>query len=76
MELQKDDMIYVFTDGYADQFGGTDRKKFMYKRFQELIIKVSAFEMSRQKEYLENTFDEWRGNFKQIDDVLVIGIKV
>lgn len=77
-ELQKGDAIYLFTDGYADQFGGeTVRgKKFLYKRFQEVLINMSDKGMEEQKKYLYDSFENWKGKHPQTDDVLVIGIKV
>lgn len=81
-ELQKGDTIYVFTDGYADQFGGnvtTERplgKKFLYKRFKELLVNISHLPMEEQKAQLYHTLENWRGKLAQVDDVLVIGIRV
>ncbi|MFN8240898.1 MAG: tetratricopeptide repeat protein [Bacteroidales bacterium] len=72
----ENDIIYLFTDGYADQFGGPKNKKFMYKPFQDLLVKISGNEMAQQKELLEKTFNNWKGSNDQVDDVLVIGIKL
>ena len=72
----KGDMIYTFTDGYIDQFGGEKGKKFMVKRFQEVLISINKLEISEQKNELENQFNNWKGSFEQVDDVLVIGIKM
>ena len=74
--LQKGDCIYLFTDGYADQFGGEKEKKFLYKRFKELLININGQSMEEQKTALYTTFENWRGNLSQVDDVLVIGIKI
>jgi PAS domain S-box-containing protein len=74
--LQKGDCIYLFTDGYADQFGGEKEKKFLYKRFKELLINIQHQTMDEQKTTLYTTFENWRGNLSQVDDVLVIGIKI
>jgi PAS domain S-box-containing protein len=76
IDIKKGDLIYLFSDGYADQFGGQSGKKFMYKRFRELILSISHLEMGKQKESLEVAFDEWRGDLDQLDDVCVMGIKV
>ncbi|MGZ3865950.1 MAG: tetratricopeptide repeat protein [Bacteroidia bacterium] len=76
VELMAGDTIYVFTDGYADQFGGPNGKKFKYKPMQELIISVQGKPMSEQMEILNITINRWRGNLEQVDDILVIGIRV
>jgi hypothetical protein len=64
------------TDGYADQFGGPKGKKFMVRQFHDNLKSVHQYSVSQQQKELENQFNEWKGNFEQIDDVLVIGIKV
>jgi serine phosphatase RsbU (regulator of sigma subunit)/tetratricopeptide (TPR) repeat protein len=76
IEIKKDDYIYLFSDGYADQFGGPKGKKFMYKPFQDLLLRNHEKSMDLQKEILENTFEKWKGDREQVDDVMVIGIKV
>ena len=76
VNIKKGDLIYLFSDGYADQFGGVSGKKFMYKRFRELLLSISHLEMDKQKEKLEFSFDDWRGDLEQLDDVCVMGIKV
>jgi serine phosphatase RsbU (regulator of sigma subunit)/tetratricopeptide (TPR) repeat protein len=76
IEVKKDDYIYLFSDGYADQFGGPRGKKFMYKPFQDLLLRNHMKSMELQKEILENTFEKWKGEREQVDDVMVIGIKV
>jgi PAS domain S-box-containing protein len=75
-ELKKDDAIYLFTDGYADQFGGENDKKFMYKRFKDTLLSIQDKSMQEQLQILETTFAKWKGNHEQVDDVLVIGIKI
>ena len=74
--LQKGDTIYLFTDGFADQFGGPKGKKFMYKRFRESLIAVQHLNMEEQKKELHKIFLDWRGELEQVDDLLVIGIKI
>jgi len=76
IELQKGDTVYTFTDGYADQFGGPKGKKFKYKPLSSLLLANSGLNLQGQKELLYNTFEEWRGNLEQVDDVLIIGIRV
>lgn len=76
VELQKNDTLYLFTDGFADQFGGEKGKKFKYKPLHELIRKNSNLEMNMQKKALLNEFNNWKGNLEQVDDVLIFGIKM
>jgi serine phosphatase RsbU (regulator of sigma subunit) len=76
MELKSNDVIYLFSDGYADQFGGEFGKKFRYKRFQELLVEIAEQPTNKQKEKLETVFINWRGSLDQIDDVLVFGFKI
>jgi serine phosphatase RsbU (regulator of sigma subunit)/tetratricopeptide (TPR) repeat protein len=76
LNLAKGDKIYLFSDGYADQFGGVKGKKFMYRRFRELILGVSSKEFSTQKNELELEFKNWRKDIEQLDDVCVVGIEV
>lgn len=75
-DLEKGDCVYLFTDGYADQFGGEKEKKFMYKRLKELLIAIHNEGMSEQKRKLYETFQNWKGSLSQVDDVLVIGIRI
>ena len=74
--FKKGDMIYMFTDGYADQFGGPKGKKFKYKQLQDLIVSISQKPMKEQKKILEQTIEQWKGGLEQIDDILIIGIRV
>ncbi len=76
IELKKGDTIYIFSDGYADQFGGPKGKKFMYKPFKNLLLSIQDKDMDDQKEILEQRFNEWKGNLEQVDDVCVIGIRI
>jgi serine phosphatase RsbU (regulator of sigma subunit) len=72
----KGDSFYIFTDGFADQFGGADGKKFRYKPLKELFINVNAEPMQTQEQILRDTFRKWKGELEQVDDVLVIGVRV
>ncbi len=74
--IQKDDIIYIFSDGFSDQFGGPDGKKYKYRRFRHLLLNLHQLPMEKQHEILENNVMEWRGEQEQVDDILVIGIKV
>jgi serine phosphatase RsbU (regulator of sigma subunit) len=76
IQLQKGDCFYIFTDGYADQFGGEKGKKFKYKPFKNLLLSICNESPDKQKELLNNHFEQWRGNLEQIDDVCVIGVKI
>ncbi|MEO6303096.1 MAG: SpoIIE family protein phosphatase, partial [Bacteroidia bacterium] len=76
IELQKDDVVYTLTDGYADQFGGVAGKKFKYKQLKELLLSIAGKPMNEQKESLLKRFEEWKGPHEQIDDVLLIGVKI
>lgn len=76
MDLQKGDVLYLFSDGYADQFGGTDDSKYLIRRFRELLLKIHKEPMFEQKEILNQVHNDWRGNTVQIDDILVIGIRI
>ncbi len=74
--LEKGDCVYTFSDGYADQFGGKNGKKLMSKQFKELLLKNCHEPMSRQKEILNKYLFDWMGNLEQIDDILIIGIRL
>ena len=76
IKIEKDDYLYLFSDGYADQFGGPKGKKFMYKPFQDLLLKNHNKPMEMQKEILDTTFEKWKGERDQVDDVMVIGMKI
>jgi serine phosphatase RsbU (regulator of sigma subunit) len=76
IHLLPNDRIYLFSDGYADQFGGPNGKKLKYSRFQELLIENKDKPMQDQKNYLGKTFEDWRGDLEQIDDICVIGVSV
>ncbi|MDA3894235.1 MAG: SpoIIE family protein phosphatase [Salinivirgaceae bacterium] len=76
IELQKDDIIYIFSDGYPDQFGGPKGRKFMYKQFREYLLEISDQSLDEQKALLENKNVEWRGQETQVDDIIIIGIKI
>ena len=76
LQLNKGDLLFLFTDGYADQFGGPKGKKFKYKQLLEHLLKHSVFSMNEQKNALSSTFDAWKGNHEQVDDVCVLGIRV
>lgn len=70
------DMIYMFSDGFPDQFGGTRGKKFMAKRFREVLLEIGDKDMREQGERLKDVLHEWQGEYEQVDDIIVIGIKL
>ena len=70
------DTIYTFSDGFEDQFGGPKGKKFMKKRFREAIIDMQHLNMKEQNKHLRNIFHNWKGDLEQVDDILVIGIRL
>jgi serine phosphatase RsbU (regulator of sigma subunit)/HAMP domain-containing protein len=76
LQLEKGDTIYIFSDGYADQFGGKVGKKFMYKQFRDLLLDMQSLEMEAQRDKLQSVIEDWRGSYEQVDDILVIGVKV
>lgn len=76
VELQKGDQIYLFSDGYADQFGGKKGKKFLYKTFREELLRVHQEDPETQRKELNNTIENWQGDYAQVDDILVIGIRI
>jgi len=76
LDLKKDDVIVMFTDGFADQFGGPKGKKFMYKRLEELLIKHYTLDLNTLKQKLSDDLKTWQGGLEQIDDVCLIGIRI
>jgi serine phosphatase RsbU (regulator of sigma subunit) len=76
LQFEKGDMLYIFSDGYADQFGGDKAKKMMTKRFKEILLKISHMPSKEQRDFLATYFEEWKGNNEQVDDILVIGIRL
>lgn len=75
IDLEPDDIFYLFSDGYADQFGGPEGKKFKYRRFRHLLLTIHKFPMEEQLKLLEERFETWKGNNEQVDDILIIGIR-
>ena len=87
IELKKGDFIYLSSDGYIDQFGGEiasaeatggtrKGKKFLNKRFRELLINISQLSIQKQKEIVEKTFTDWKSHYEQVDDVCIMGVQV
>jgi len=76
LSLQSGDQLYLFSDGYADQFGGPQRKKFKYSRFRELLLSLSQKPMEEQKMSLQDHFLSWKGSEEQYDDVAILGVRI
>lgn len=75
-QLRKGDMIYIFSDGYADQFGGVNGKKFTKRQFKNLLVSISSMSMDSQKSGLQETIKQWMNGHEQTDDICVIGVKI
>jgi PAS domain S-box-containing protein len=75
-KLHNGDLFYLFTDGYRDQFGGQEGKKFMTKRFKKLLSTISDKDLNHQKQIIFEIFMEWKADYEQVDDILIFGIKV
>lgn len=78
IQLQKGDQVYLFTDGFADQFGAPSLsgKKFKYKPFKKLLLEHAHLSLAEQKNVIIKTFDHWKAHKDQVDDVLVLGVKL
>jgi serine phosphatase RsbU (regulator of sigma subunit) len=76
IDIRNGDALYMLTDGFVDQFGGPGAKKFMTKRFKDLLLEIYKKPMKEQKEILTNLLEEWKGNIDQIDDILVMGFRI
>lgn len=76
VQLEDGDCIYIFSDGYVDQFGGERGKKFKSKAFKELLISITELPMDEQRSRIDEEFENWRGNLEQVDDICVIGVKI
>jgi serine phosphatase RsbU (regulator of sigma subunit) len=76
MQLKSGDVIYMFSDGFADQFGGPEGKKYKYRRFRHLLLALHHLPMNRQHDFLYRSIMEWKGDLDQVDDILVIGMKI
>ncbi len=76
IDLKDGDCLYMFSDGYADQFGGPNNKKFLSKRFRDLLFEIHGKPLDEQQQILVKTLEDWMGDVEQIDDIIVIGIKI
>jgi ligand-binding sensor domain-containing protein/serine phosphatase RsbU (regulator of sigma subunit) len=75
VKLEEGDAIYIFSDGYEDQFGGPKGKKFKSRRFRHLLMTIAHLPMDEQKKILDDTIMSWKGNYEQVDDILLVGIR-
>jgi tetratricopeptide (TPR) repeat protein/serine phosphatase RsbU (regulator of sigma subunit) len=76
LETKKGDSLYMFSDGYIDQLGGDNLKKFLPKRFREILKEINDMPMNERKEMLMSKFNEWRGDYQQVDDIMILGIRI
>ncbi|MGL4595932.1 MAG: PP2C family protein-serine/threonine phosphatase, partial [Bacteroidia bacterium] len=74
--IQKNDVIYLFTDGFCDQFGGQEGKKFKQIQLQQLLTRIALLPMKEQQQILTNELDNWRGALEQVDDILILGVRL
>ena len=75
-QLQTGDTIYIFSDGFPDQFGGEKGKKFKYAPFKKLLLDINQFPMHLRESKLREAFKEWKGKLDQVDDITIIGVSV
>ncbi len=75
IKLEAEDKFYLFTDGYIDQFGGSDSKKYMYRRFRHLLLNINKYDFDTQREIIHKNFIDWSGEEEQVDDVLIFGFQ-
>ena len=76
IEIQKDDMFFMFSDGFPDQFGGEKNTKFSTKRLLGLLQEVSDLSIDEQYEKIHTTYNNWKGDYSQIDDIMLVGIRI
>jgi serine phosphatase RsbU (regulator of sigma subunit)/tetratricopeptide (TPR) repeat protein len=76
LDVKPNDRLYLYTDGYADQFGGPKGKKFKYKNLKEVLLSEYINKMSKQRDVIDEIFEEWRGELEQTDDVTIVGLKI
>jgi serine phosphatase RsbU (regulator of sigma subunit)/ligand-binding sensor domain-containing protein len=74
--MEDGDVFYMASDGYEDQFGGPEGKKLKSKKFKQLLLEIHKYPMKSQKEIIEKRFEEWKGDLKQVDDIVVIGVRL
>lgn len=75
IDLKREDIVYLFSDGFADQFGGPEGRKFKYRRFRHLLLNLHSLPMNEQKQQIYESMKSWKGNYEQVDDMLIIGVR-
>ncbi len=76
IKYNKGDSIYMFSDGYMDQFGGEDGRKLKSRKFQELLLTIQDKTMTEQYDILDQFLNKWKGDLEQLDDIIIIGMKL
>ncbi len=76
LKIETGDSIYIFTDGYVDQFGGQLGRKFFTKQFKKLLISIQEYDMPTQRKILDDTIEKWKGDLEQVDDIMVMGVRI
>jgi serine phosphatase RsbU (regulator of sigma subunit) len=76
IDIKSGDSLYLYSDGFQDQFGGENKKKFLPKNLNNLLLEISDKPAKRQKEILEETLQTWQGDEPQVDDIIVLGFKI
>jgi serine phosphatase RsbU (regulator of sigma subunit) len=76
LQFRKGDTFYICTDGYSDQFGGLNGKKLMTKKLKEVLLEIQNMSMQLQEKYLDNFIENWKSGAEQVDDILVIGVRL
>jgi serine phosphatase RsbU (regulator of sigma subunit) len=76
IDLHKNDVFYIFSDGFQDQFGGEDGQKYKTKNFKQLLLEIHNKPMAEQREILNTTIDQWRGKWEQVDDIIIMGVRI
>jgi serine phosphatase RsbU (regulator of sigma subunit) len=76
IEYKPGDIFYIFSDGFADQIGGKEGRKYYKKKFKEFLMEIKHHSMEEQRKLIEDEYIQWKGDYKQIDDILIIGLKM
>jgi serine phosphatase RsbU (regulator of sigma subunit) len=76
IKTEPNDLVYLFTDGFVDQFGGQEEKKFLRDQFKQVLLKIHKNPLAVQKEMLLDTYNTWKGNGDQVDDITVVGLRL